>query len=145
MSLFSRLFARKPAYHESSYGRVYPAVVERLSRPGVKVGRTAQMPRVEVHSITEGERMDKEGLLREVHLTVESMSNASYAQAESMNEENIDLLTSELVLPDGWECIGVIPDQLQDLTETSDTQKIVYRLLQSFTLYVMRIKAQENN
>ena len=59
MSIFSRLFARTPAHHESSYDFVYSAVVARLSRPGVTVGKTSHYPRVEVHSITEGERLDK--------------------------------------------------------------------------------------
>ena len=142
MSLFSRLFARTPAHHESSYGPVYSAVVSRLSRQGVTIGRTARVPRVEVHSITEGERLDKEGQLRQVSLTVESISNASLAAAAKMNEDNIELLTSELTLPEGWACLGVVPDQLQDLTESSDTNKILYRLLQSFNIFVMMEKQE---
>lgn len=145
MGLFSRLFARKPAHDESSYYGVYKAVVARLTRPGVQVGRTSHYPRVEVHSITEGERLDKEGQLRQVSLTVESIGNASLAETVAMNEGNIELLTSELVLPAGWACLGVVPDQLQDLTETADTAKIIYRLLQTFTIWVMREKTEENN
>lgn len=140
MSLFSRLFARQPAHHESGYDPVYSAVVARLSRAGVVVGRTARYPRVEVHTITEGVRLDKEGELRELHLTVESIGNSSMAETADINERNIELLTSELVLPEGWTCIGVLPDQLQDMTESSDTAKIIYRLLQSFTLWVERNK-----
>lgn len=145
MGIFSRLFARKPAYHESAYGPVYSAIVARLTRPGVTVGRTAHYPRVEVHTITEGERQDKEGQLRTLSFTVESIGNASLAETAAMNEENIELLTSELVLPEGWTCVGVLPDQLQDLTETADTAKIIYRLLQTFTAWVMRVKTEDNN
>lgn len=145
MGLFSRLFARKPAYHESAYGPVYAAVVARLERPGIRVGKTAGYPRVEVHTITEGERMDKEGQVRQLSLTVESIGNASLPATAAMNEENIERLTAELVLPEGWHCMGVIPEQLQDLTETSDTAKIIYRLLQTFTVWVERIKTEENS
>ena len=145
MGLFSRLFARRPAYHESAYGPVYSAIVARLTRPGVTVGRTAHYPRVEVHSITEGERQDKEGMLRTLSLTVESIGNASLAETAAMNVKNIELLTSELVLPEGWTCVGVLPDQLQDLTETADTAKIIYRLLQTFTVWVERVKTETNN
>ena len=141
MGLFSWLFARTPAQHESGYGPVYSAVVARLTRPGVTVGRTARPPRVEVHSITEGERLDKEGQVRQLTLTVESIGNTSLVATAQVNEANIERLTSELVLPTGWTCLGVVPDQLQDLTESSDTNKIVYRLLQTFTVWVMRIKA----
>lgn len=140
MSLFSRLFARKPAYHESAYHPVYAAIVARLTRPGVTVGRTSFYPRVEVHTITESERQDKEGQVRQLSFTVESIGNASFTATAAMNEENIELLTSELTLPEGWNCIGVVPDQLQDLTETADTSKIIYRLLQGFTAWVERVK-----
>ena len=145
MSLFSRLFARNPAYHESAYSPVYKAVVARLKRTGVTVGRTAFYPRVEVHTITEGERQDKEGEVRQLNLTVESISNSSWDEASTMNEGNITRLTSELVLPTGWRCMGVFPDQLQDLTESADTAKIIYRLLQSFTIWVEREKTQQEN
>lgn len=145
MGLFSRLFARKPAYHESAYGPFYAAVVSRLERTGVRVGKGASYPRIEVHTITEGERLDKEGQLRQLSFTVESIGNASLAETVAMNEENIELLTSELVLPEGWTCVGVLPDQLQDLTETADTAKIIYRLLQTFTVWVERVKTETNN
>lgn len=145
MGLFSRLFARKPAYHESAYGPVYAAVVARLERPGIRVGKTAGYPRVEVHTITEGERIDKEGQVRQLSLTVESIGNASLPATAAMNEENIERLTAELVLPEGWNCMGVIPEQLQDLTESADSAKIIYRLLQTFTVWVERIKTEDNS
>ena len=145
MSLFSRLFARTPAQHESAYHPVYAAVVSRLAREGVTIGRTARVPRVEVHSITEGERLDKEGQLRQLSITVESIGNASLAATAALNEKNVELLTSELTLPEGWNCIGVVPDQLQDLTETSDTNKILYRLLQGFTIFVERVKVEQGD
>lgn len=145
MSLFSRLFARTPAHHESAYHPVYAAVVARLERTGVRVGRGAGYPRVEVHTITEGERLDKEGQLRQFSLTVESIGNASLAATAAMNEENVELLTSELTLPEGWDCVGVVPDQLQDLTESADSAKIIYRLLQGFTIYVERVKDEQED
>lgn len=143
MSLFSRLFARTPAQQESAYHPVYAAVVARLEREGVRVGKGAGYPRIEVHTITEGERLDKEGQLRQFSLTVESIGNASLAATADMNEKNVELLTSELTLPEGWRCLGVLPDQLQDLTESADSAKIIYRLLQGFTIYVERVKEDE--
>ena len=61
MGLFSRLFAQAPRYHVSAYAPLYSAVVARLARRGVTVGGTAAIPRIEVHTITEGERLDKDG------------------------------------------------------------------------------------
>ena len=141
-TIISRLFARTPAYHESAYGPLYGAVVARLKRTGVKVGGTAGYPRVEVHSIIEGERQDKEGEVRQFSLVVESIGNASLGATVQMNDDNLRLLTSGLTLPEGWQCMGVLPGQLQDLTETADSAKIIYRLLQSLTIWVTRVKAE---
>ena len=141
MGFFDRLFARAPRYHVSAYGDLYSAVVTRLTRTGVRVGGTAGYPRVEVHTITEGERLDKDGALRQLTLTVESMSNKSLGEAETMNEGNLQLLTeNDLTLATGWTCIGIVPTILQDLTEVSETNTIIYRLIQQFDIFIEQIK-----
>lgn len=138
--ILSRLFERTPKYEVSAYRTIYTAVVGRLSRTGVTVGKTAKVPRVEVHSIREGERLDKDGALRRVTMTVESISNRSLGDATQMNEDNLKRLTEYELDLDGWKCLGVVPVQLQDLTETSDTNKILYRLLQEVTIFLEKEK-----
>lgn len=138
--ILSRLFERTPKYEVSAYRTIYTAVVGRLSRTGVTIGKTAKVPRVEVHSIREGERLDKDGALRQVTMTVESISNRSLGDATQMNEDNLKLLTEYELQLDGWTCLGVVPVQLQDLTETSDTNKILYRLLQEVTIFLEKEK-----
>lgn len=155
MSILSRLFQRSPRYEVSSYRTIYNALVSRLSRSGVTVGKTAKVPRVEIHSIREGERADKEGALRQINLIVESISNTSLGNAVTMNEDNLKLLTEYELELDGWKCLGILPVQLQDLTESSDTNKIIYRLLQEVTIFLEKTKTdtqpetpaqeQENN
>ena len=136
MSILSRLFSRAPRYHTSAYGPLGAALVTRLQRNGVYVGRTAGYPRVEVHSYIEGERLDKDGRLRSVTCTVESMSNRSKAEAGEMNEENLRLLSETELELEGWTCLGVEPGILQDIDEVSDTQKVLYRLLQEITVFM---------
>ena len=138
--ILSRLFERTPKYEVSAYRTIYTAVVGRLSRTGVTIGKTAKVPRVEVHSIREGERLDKDGALRQVTMTVESISNRSLGDATQMNEDNLKRLTEYELDLDGWKCLGVVPVQLQDLTETSDTNKILYRLLQEVTIFLEKEK-----
>lgn len=140
MSILSRLFSRYPRYEVSGYRTVYNAVVSRLTRTGVTVGSTAKYPRVEVHSIREQERQDKESALRQINLTVESISNSSLGDAVTMNEDNLRLLTENELELTGWNCLGVLPVQLQDLSETSDTNKILYRLLQEVTIILEKTK-----
>lgn len=142
-----RLFGLAPRYHTSAYSSVYRAVVSCLRREGVQVGGGAGYPRVEIHSLLESGRLDKEGMLRELSLTVESISNRSLEEASTLNEGNMELLTgSELSLGTDWSFVGIVPDQLQDLTETSDPQKILYRIIQSYRLYVEKVKtvSEEN-
>jgi hypothetical protein len=124
-------------YDNSAYDAVYSAVVSRLSRPGVTVGKSAFLPRVEIHTITEGQRQDKGGNLRVLNLVVESISNRSLDQANEMCAKNLKLLTeTPLDLSPYFSFIGILPVQLQDLPESSDSDKIVYRLLQQMDIYV---------
>jgi len=142
MGIFSRLFARAPRYHVSAYAPIYSAIVARLMRRGVTVGGTAALPRIEVHTITEGERQDKDGALRQLSLTVESISNKSMGDAVAMNDANLRLLTENDLAVEGWTVIGIVPTILQDLTEVSETQKVVYRQIQQFSIFVEQVKAE---
>lgn len=142
MSIFSRLFERKPKHHTSAYGALYASVVSCLKGAGLKVGGTAGYPRVEVHSITENQRLDKEGAVRSLSLTIESISDNSIAASKEMNSKAMEALTTAEALDAGdeWLVLDVSPDQLQDLPETSDSAKILYRTLQSYDVLVERLK-----
>lgn len=122
----------------SALGNVYKAVRQALTRTGVYVGETADYPRVEIHSITESEWLDK-GSLKSVSCIVECISDKRIADVIEMNAENLRrMLESQLNLDKGWMVVGVIPGQLQSLTETTETKEILYRLLQNVTIYVQR-------
>lgn len=139
-----RLFGLNPRHHVSAYETVSKALVLKLQRTGVQVGGGAGYPRVEVHSIIEGAPMDKEGMLRELSFTVESLSNRSLEEAAEMNSTNLELLTgSEIELTGGWTFVGIVPEQLQDIIETSDPQKVLYRILQTYRLYVEKVKTPD--
>lgn len=145
MSLFSRIFSalfrRAPRYQVSAYRTVYTALVSALTREGVNVGGTAGYPRVEVNSIREQERLDKEGALRGLTVSIDSISDRSMDQAMTMNEDNLKLLTKyELNVGEGWRCLGVIPTQLRDLVETTDSKKILYRLIQDYSIFMEIVK-----
>lgn len=124
----------------SALSAVYRAMVARLTRTGVKVGGTASYPRVEVHSVIEAEPMDKGGNVRTITCIVECMSEEKMSDVMQMNEDNLSLLLAQaLQLGDAWSIIGIQQGQLQELTEVSDTNAILYRLLQNMTIYVERI------
>ena len=85
MSIFSRLFHLRPRYEVSGYRTIYKALVSRLERQGVTVGGTAKYPRVEVHSIREQERLDKEGEPFEVYPNI----RISGARGNMANQERL--------------------------------------------------------
>lgn len=124
----------------SALGAVYKALVSGLTRKGVKVGGTASYPRVEVHSVVEQEPLDKGGIVRAITCIVESMSEDKMADVMQMNEGNLERLVAQaLNLGESWRIIDIIPGQLQELTESTETNKILYRLLQNITVYVERL------
>lgn len=124
----------------SALGAVYKGLVARLTRKGVAVGGTASYPRVEVHSVTENEPMDKGGNIRTISCIVECMSDERMSDVMQMNEDNLTrLLSNALNIDDPWHVIYIQPGQLQELTEVSDTNAVLYRLLQNMTIYVERI------
>lgn len=123
--------------YKSSQGEVYKALRRQLVRQGIPVGETADYPRVEIHSFTENAPQDKDGRLRSLSCTVESMSVKSYGESVAMNGENLQRLMAE-----GWgngkdfSIIGITPDQLTELTETLETKEILYRQLQRINVLI---------
>jgi hypothetical protein len=123
----------------SALGAVFKGLRSVLTRTGVNVGGTADYPRVEIHSITESEWLDK-GWLKRITCVVECLSDKRIADVVEMNNENlVRMLENSIALDKGWKIVGVIAGQAQELTETTDTKAIIYRLLQNMTLYVERV------
>ena len=123
--------------YRSAQGEVYKALRRQLLRDGIPVGETANYPRIEIHSFTENAPTDKDGMVRSLSCVVESMSVKSYGDAVTMNEGNLERL-----LEDGWgidmgfTILGITPDQLTELTETLETQEILYRQLQRINVLI---------
>ena len=123
--------------YRSAQGEVYKALRKQLLRDGIPVGETANYPRIEIHSFTENAPTDKDGMVRTLSCVVESMSVKSYGDAVTMNSGNLERL-----LEDGWgidkgfTILGITPDQLTELTETLETQEILYRQLQRINVLI---------
>lgn len=123
----------------SAIGAVFKALRGRLNRSGVNVGGTADYPRVEIHTITESEWLDKGKTLKRITCIVECISVRRMADVLEMNDENLRrMLEDSLNLDDGWHIVGIVEGQAQELTETSETQALLYRLMQNVTIYVER-------
>ena len=122
----------------SALGAVFKGLRASLTRSGVNVGGTADYPRIEIHSITESEWLDK-GSIKRITAIVECISNKRMTDVLEMNETNLArILGDKLMLSEGWKVSGVVTGQAQEQTETSDTNAIIYRLMQNVTIYVER-------
>lgn len=125
----------------SAYAAVYKAARLVLKNLGVAVGETANYPRIELHSFVENGPLDKGNSVRQLTLTVEAMSSKSRAEAVDLIDGSIrDIVADNLNLAaDGFKVIGVEQTQLQDITENADSQQIIYRMLQTLTVFIETI------
>ena len=115
---------------------VYTALRARLTRKGVFVGGTADYPRVEIHSVTESAWLDK-GSVKSVTCIVECISDRRMQDVQEMHEENLKrMLGDALALGGEWYIFGIVAGQVREMTEATDTNAIIYRLLQDVTIYV---------
>ena len=68
------------------------------------------------------------------------MSDKRIADVVDMNKENLHrMLEKGMMLDEGWQIVGVVAGQAQELSETTDTKAIIYRLRQNMTIYVERV------
>lgn len=125
--------------YSSSYKTIAAVLVSALEREGVAVGNTASYPRIELHTFIEAPAMDKGNAVRVLSCIVESMSNRSAGLAADMNAENLSRLGALAYSGEDFAIVGIVPTQLQELTETSDPQLILYRVLQSIDIYIQQL------
>lgn len=138
--------------YRSAYKPVFEELNRRLARSGVYVGNTAGYPRVEVHSIVENQPTDKGQAVRVLSCVLESMSATSMEEAATMNEYNLGVLQdfryegafsddfgTDFQLTGQFRVVGVVWTGMNEMADTSDTQMILYRVLQNVDIYVQQL------
>lgn len=126
----------------SSLGAVNKVLRSALTRKGIYVGGSAEYPRVEIHTIVESAALDKAGAMKSISCIVECISDKRMQDVLEMNEENLKrLLIDALPLDADWHIFGIAAGQVQEITETTDTKAILYRLLQNLTIFVEKLNA----
>lgn len=130
---------------QSAYKAVQVALADLLTRAGVYVGTTSGYPRIEIHSVTENERLDKSGSLRNMTAVIEVMTTDSLVHAHELNNENLGIICNPPLDPSahGYKLVGQVITQLQDLPETSDTQNTIYRMLQNIDFFLEKLPEPE--
>lgn len=126
---------------KSSLSAVLKALRGALVRSGVNVGGTASYPRVEIHSLQEQAPETKDDSVREVSCTIECISEERIADVMKMASDNTGLILGAAGLSmDEFKVIGIIAGQTRmlDEQESVDQNKIIYRLMQDFTIWIER-------
>ena len=124
--------------YASAYKYLSTGLNATLIREGVSVGNTASYPRVQVHDITEQPPVDKGGSVRIVTAVIESISEVSPEEAEQMNSDNLALCAT---LPDSeaFHLVGLVPAQMTENTEESDTAPVLHHVLQTIDFYIQQL------
>ena len=131
----------------SAIADVFKLIRSTLLRSGVKIGTTAQLPRVEIHSVVEDVPQTKDNALRSITATIEAISGEKIADVITLLEGNIERIFADAGLSlTGYNVIGVVPGQIRLFDEqvSQDTQAVYYRCLQDVTIYVEKVESTDD-
>ena len=123
-------------------GALYRHLFAALKAEGLPVNSTADYPRVEIVSVTEGEPQDKSGMLRTVTVTIDSISAKSQMEAITLNERTVEAIqgsdTNVLGITDGvdFTVIGAVETSVNMREDYIDTQLQSYRLTLTIRLII---------
>lgn len=128
----------------SALSSVFKMLRTALTREGVKIGGTASMPRVEIHSVVEDTPQTKDNTLRSITCTIECVSGGKVADVISLLEGNVAQVFADAGLSlAGYDVIGIVPGQIRlfDEQEAQDSTAVFFRLLQDVTVWVEKTEA----
>ena len=123
----------------SALASVFKMIRTALTREGVKIGGTANMPRVEIHSVVEDAPQTKDNAVRSITCTIECVSDEKVADIVTLLEGNVEKLFADAGLSlTGYDVIGIVPGQIRlfDEQEAQDSSAVFYRVLQDVTVWV---------
>lgn len=122
----------------SALSSVFKMLRTALTREGVKIGGTASMPRVEIHSVVEDAPQTKDNAVRSITCTIECVSNKKVDNVVDLLTGNVQKLFADAGLSlTGYDIIGIVPGQIRlfDEQEAQDSMAVFFRLLQDVTVW----------
>lgn len=118
---------------------VFKALRAALARIGVHVGGTAAYPRIEIHSLVQSEPLEKSSSIFRIDCIVESVSDVKVADVIELAEGNeARIYEAAGIDPAGYTIIGYGRGQVRlfEEQETTEQNKVIYRLLQDMSIWV---------
>ena len=107
-----------------------------MRREGVSIGGTPGYPRAEISSVNEQDALDKGGEVRQITVTIDSMSSRSLGEAMDISQTNLDRIKDAEDETESFRILGVTESTASTMEDMSDTQAVLYRLINNLTFYL---------
>lgn len=126
--------------HTQACDELFQHLMQAMRRLGVIVGGSAGYPRAEIVSVNEQSVLDKGGEVRQVLVTLDSMSNKGLGEAFEINQKNLDRIKDADDSTPNYQILGVAEGNTTAREDMSDTQVVFYRVTNNLTFYLAKKK-----
>lgn len=126
--------------HSQACDELFRHLTKAMQRKGVIVGGSAGYPRAEIVSVNEQSVLDKGGEVRQVLVTIDSMSNKGLGEAFEINQHNLDRIKDADDSTSSYQILGVTEGNTTAREDMSDTQVVFYRVTNNLTFYLAKKK-----
>nr|DAI60455.1 MAG TPA: hypothetical protein [Caudoviricetes sp.] len=124
--------------HTQACDELFQHLMQAMRRSGVIVGGSAGYPRAEIVSVNEQSVLDKGGEVRQVLVTIDSMSNKGLGEAFEINQNNLDRIKDADDSTSSYQILGVTEGNTTAREDMSDTQVVFYRVTNNLTFYLTK-------
>lgn len=124
--------------HSQACDELFRHLMQAMQREGVIVGGSAGYPRAEIVSVNEQSVLDKGGEVRQVLVTIDSMSNKGLGEAFEINQHNLDRIKDADDSTPNYQILGVAEGNTTAREDMSDTQVVFYRVTNNLTFYLAK-------
>ncbi len=124
--------------HSQACDELFRHLMQAMQREGVIVGGSAGYPRAEIVSVNEQSVLDKGGEVRQVLVTIDSMSNKGLGEAFEINQNNLDRIKDADDSTSNFQILGVAEGNTTAREDMSDTQVVFYRVTNNLTFYLAK-------
>lgn len=124
--------------HTQACDELFQHLMQAMRRQGVIVGGSAGYPRAEIVSVNEQSVLDKGGEVRQVLVTIDSMSNKGLGEAFEINQNNLDRIKDADDSTSSYQILGVAEGNTTAREDMSDTQVVFYRVTNNLTFYLAK-------
>lgn len=122
--------------HSQACDELFQHLMQAMQRKGVYVGSSPGYPRAEIVSVNEQSTLDKGGDVRQVLVTIDSMSGKGFGEAFEVSQGNLDRIMDAEDATESYRILGVTESNATTREDMSDTQAVFYRVTNNLTFYL---------